>query len=134
MPVSFPDDLAKRLGDGWCVPLQDTLGELQLRIMLGDAAGVDSATAQTAAAGWGGDRVALDRRPGRRDRRGARHPLGHGRRCGEYAAALAGIVPKLQALGRSASILTPEPNRVVLVTASSDDTMGRLANVLGLAG
>ena len=42
--------------------------------------------------------------------------------------------PKLQALGRSASILTPEPNRVVLVTASSDDTMGRLANVLGLAG
>ena len=54
--------------------------------------------------------------------------------AGEFAAALAGIVPKLQALGRSASILMPEPNRVVLVTASSDDTMGRLANVLGLAG
>ena len=134
VPVSFPDDLAKRLGDGWCVPLQDTLGELQLRIMLGDAAGVDSATAQAAAAGWGGDRVALIDGPD-----GATGVVLDTRwdtdaDAGEYAAALAGIVPKLQALGRSASILTPEPNRVVLVTASSDDTMGRLANVLGLAG
>jgi hypothetical protein len=31
-------------------------------------------------------------------------------------------------------VLTPEPRRVVLVTADSNRTLGRLANVLGLAG
>jgi len=134
VPVAFPDDLATRLGDGWCVPLQDTLGELQLRILLGDAAGADSATAEAAAAGWGGDRVALIDGPN-----GATGTVLDTRwdttaDASEYATALAGIVPKLQAIGRSASILTPEPGRVVLVTANSDDTMGRLANVLGLAG
>ncbi len=132
--VSFPDDLAGRLGDGWCVPLQDTMGELQVRIMLGDAAGADSASAVTAASGWGGDRVALIDGPD-----GATGVVLDTRwdtdaDAGEFATALAGIMPKLQAAGRVGSILTPEPNRVVLVTANSADTMGRLANVLGLAG
>ena len=80
--VAFPDDLAARLGDGWCVALQDTLGELQLRILLADAAGVDSASAEAAAAGWGGDRVALIDGPDGASGRRPRHPLGHGRRRG----------------------------------------------------
>jgi hypothetical protein len=131
--VAFPDDLAGRLGDGWCVALQDTFGEFQLRILLADAAGAASA-AEGAAAGWGGDRVALIDGPD-----GATGVVLDTRwdtdaDAAEYATALAGIVPKLQAAGRSAQVLTPEPNRVVLISANSDDTLGRLANVLGLAG
>jgi hypothetical protein len=132
--VTFPDDLATRLGDGWCLGLQDTLGELQLRILLASAAGVDAATAEAAAAGWGGDRVALFGGPAgtngivldtRWDTDGD---------AGEFAAAMGGLVANLEAAGRSAQLLTPEPNRVVLVTADTADTMGRIANVLGLAG
>ena len=71
-----PTTSRQRLGDGWWSPLQDTLGEFQLRIMLGDAAGVDSATAEAAAAGWGGDRVALIDGPDGATRRGPRHRAG----------------------------------------------------------
>ena len=61
--------------------------------------------------------------------------LGHGRRRGRVRGGARGHRRRsCRRVGRSASILTPEPNRVVLVTASSDDTLGRLANVLGLAG
>ena len=56
--VTMPADLAKRLGTGWSVPLQDTFGELQLGIWLQEG-GVDQATATAAAAGWGGDRLAV---------------------------------------------------------------------------
>lgn len=57
--VELPDDLAARMGEGWSVGLEDTFGELQLRIWLDQSAaegGVDSTVAST---GWGGDRIAL---------------------------------------------------------------------------
>ena len=57
--VTFPADLAKRLGTGWSVDMQDTLGEFQLGVWLKSAGKIPQATATTAAAGWGGDRVAL---------------------------------------------------------------------------
>ena len=41
---------------------------------------------------------------------------------------------KLQAAGRSAAVLTPAPDRVVVISANDDDTLSRVANVLGLAG
>jgi hypothetical protein len=47
-----PDDLAARLGAGWSVGLEDTMGEHQTSIWLGE----DDAEA---AVGWGGDRLAL---------------------------------------------------------------------------
>jgi hypothetical protein len=65
MEVAMPDDLPARLGDGWSVVLEDTLGEHQLGIWL---SGEDApngivttlaAAAAQAASGWGGDRVAL---------------------------------------------------------------------------
>ena len=56
--VTFPADLATRLGKGWTVSLEDTFGELQLGIWL--AAGSPATAASTAAAaGWGGDRLAV---------------------------------------------------------------------------
>ena len=35
LEVAFPKDLAKRLGSGWSVELQDTLGEFQLDVLAG---------------------------------------------------------------------------------------------------
>jgi hypothetical protein len=58
--VTLPEDLAAKMGDGWKVGLEDTLGEFQLKVWLDQAPKVDGApSADAAAAGWGGDRVAL---------------------------------------------------------------------------
>ncbi|HET9521759.1 MAG TPA: hypothetical protein VFO73_11980, partial [Candidatus Limnocylindrales bacterium] len=57
--VDLPNDLAARLGVGWSVALEDTLGEFQLSIWLSDAGGGTLAGATEAAAGWGGDRSAV---------------------------------------------------------------------------
>jgi hypothetical protein len=56
--VVLPDDLADRVGPGWTVDAQDTLGELQLRVWLREG-GVVGDVARLAAEGWGGDRLAL---------------------------------------------------------------------------
>jgi len=56
--VTMPADLKTKLGTGWTVPLEDTFGELQLGIWLREA-GVPAADATAAAAGWGGDRLAV---------------------------------------------------------------------------
>jgi len=129
--VAFPKDLASRLGDGWKVSLQDTLGEVLLEVVLRDG----GATATNdAAAGWGGDRVALLEGPD-----GAKAVVmdtawDTTEDAAEFEAALGPTVDKLQGLGRSPTILRPAVNRVVLVSAESADTMGRVANALGLAG
>ena len=56
--VEVPKTLATSLGSGWAEIGQDTLGELILRIWLRES-GVTTADARAAAAGWGGDRLAL---------------------------------------------------------------------------
>jgi hypothetical protein len=56
--VALPADLATRLGAGWKVAAEDTLGELQMGIWLREG-GVATAAADAAAAGWGGDRLAV---------------------------------------------------------------------------
>ncbi|MDQ2964296.1 MAG: hypothetical protein M3R57_00375, partial [Chloroflexota bacterium] len=56
--VDIPDDLATRMGAGWKVGLEDTLGEFQLGVWLRGALN-RVAPANEAAAGWGGDRVVL---------------------------------------------------------------------------
>ncbi|HYO43186.1 MAG TPA: hypothetical protein VES19_08315 [Candidatus Limnocylindrales bacterium] len=130
LAVSFPDDLAERLGDGWTVSLQDTFGEMLLEIVLRDG----GATATNdAAAGWGGDRVALLEGPDGKKAVVLDTTWDSAQDATEFEAALGPTVEKLKGLGRSPAILRPSENRVVLVTAESADTMGRVANVLGLA-
>jgi hypothetical protein len=128
--VAFPDDLAARLGDGWKVSLQDTLGEVLLEVILRD--GGASAT-NDAAAGWGGDRVALLEGPGGEKAVVMDTVWDAAQDATEFEAALGPTVDKLQGLGRSPVVLRPSEDRVVLVTAESAATMGRVANVLGLA-
>jgi hypothetical protein len=56
--IDVPKDLDLRMGNGWKVGLQDTLGEFQLGIWLRLAV-ASAPLATAAAAGWGGDRVTL---------------------------------------------------------------------------
>ena len=56
--VDIPDDVATRMGAGWTVGLEDTLGEFQLGVWLRGALG-RVVPANEAAAGWGGDRFVL---------------------------------------------------------------------------
>lgn len=61
--VELPADLAARIGAGWRLDAQDTLGELQLRVWLREG-GLAGDVARLAAEGWGGDRLALLAAPG----------------------------------------------------------------------
>lgn len=56
--VSLPETLAAGMGTGWNEAIQDTFGEFQLGVWLRES-GVRSGDATTAAAGWGGDRLAV---------------------------------------------------------------------------
>jgi hypothetical protein len=132
VPVAFPDDFAGSLGEGWTIALQDTLGEFQLRTLLSDAA--QSADANTAATGWGGDRVAWVTGPDGANAAVLDTRWDTDADAAEFAAALGDYVAKLEAAGRSASILTPAPDRVVVISANDADSLGKVANALGLAG
>lgn len=62
VPITLPADLATELGSGWTVDLEDTFGELQIGEWLQEA-GVPASAATAAAAGWGGDRLAVAEGP-----------------------------------------------------------------------
>jgi hypothetical protein len=54
--VQLPDTLAADIGTGWSVGMEDTFGEFQMGIWLRET---NAPTPSDAAAGWGGDRVAV---------------------------------------------------------------------------
>lgn len=129
--VSFPKDLAERLGAGWTVAMEDTFGEFQLGVWLKSAGKVPAATATTAAAGWGGDRVALVTNG---DRAGAvldtrwDTPAD----AAEFAAAAQTALDAIG--GHHAMIAIDGTDRVTLFVATDDATISALGSVLGLAG
>jgi hypothetical protein len=129
--VALPDDLASRLGDGWKVSMQDTLGELLLEIIVREGGAAEPGDA---AKGWGGDRVALLEGPGGKVATVLDTAWDTTADADEFATAIEATAAKLNAAGQSASVLRPSGNRVVLLSAESADTLGRVANVLGLAG
>ena len=70
--MTLPADLASRMGPGWTLDTDDTLGELRIRAWLAAVGGAGAAAPGTSAAvvspavaadGWGGDRVAVLRGP-----------------------------------------------------------------------
>ncbi len=130
--VDLPNDLAARLGSGWTIALQDTFGELQMQIWLKQNATAPAATAIDAAAGWGGDRVALVNGPN-----GA---WGVALRTiwdtdADAAAFEAAATPVVAALATPGSVLPGAGGRERWVVVGSDAaTLSRLAGALGLAG
>ncbi len=129
--VTFPADLAKRLGNGWSGDTQDTLGEFVLRTWLANGGAVTAPVAETAATGWGGDRIALVRNG---DRSGividTRWDTAAD--AAEFAAAAGPTLEKLA--DRHALIHIDGSDRVTLFVATDDATIEALAGALGLAG
>ncbi len=132
--VAVPDDLAARLGAGWTVAAQDTMGEFALDIWLRDVGEVRPGRSATAAEGWGGDRVALVEGPSGAYGVAFLSAWDTTGDAGEFAEAAEGLVAALRADRQAAELLRPQPGQVVVLIADGPGTLGLLANVLGFAG
>jgi len=129
--VDLPADLATRLGAGWSVPMQDTFGEMQTAVWLREG-GVEASAANDAAAGWGGDRLAVIEGPD--DTWAVAWQTVWDTRADAAAFEVAATTALTKA-GGTAQVLpgVGGTTRWVLV-ASDAPTMNQVANVLGLAG
>lgn len=129
--VSVPADLAKRLGGGWKVELQDTFGEFGLQTWLHAAGGLDTAAAADAAAGWGGDRVVL---VSHGDAFAIAIETAWDTAADAQAFAAAADTTRARLAGRTALIDPGSTSRVTVFVGSDDAAISRLAAALGLAG
>ncbi len=133
--VTLPGDLASRMGTGWAVRTTDTLGEYQLRIWLEDAGRVDDATATTAAAGWGGDRIELLDGPSGAWALAFRSAWDTASDASEFETAAQSIAGGLRAAGHGAEVLPGQDGLTCWIVAGSDtSSLSGLASALGLAG
>ncbi len=130
--VAIPEGLADRMGAGWSVGTQDTYGEFQLSIWLRGASGAATAATATAAAGWGGDRLALLDGPG-----GARGAVmlsawDTANDAKEFADAARAAISSFKL---SAEVVYQSGSKSVTVLIGSDDaTTNRLHVILGAGG
>ena len=128
--VTLPADLATRLGTGWSVPLQDTFGEYQLGIWLREA-GLANAEATEAAAGWGGDRLAVMEGPDGAWAVVLDTTWDSEKDATEFADAAHKAV---EALPHKTQISTPDAKGVTIVIASDDATIQALDPIFGATG
>jgi len=133
--VALPDDLAGRMGAGWSLGLEDTLGEFQLKVWLAnaaDGAATEQGNATEAAAGWGGDRVAVLYGPGGATAVVIDSEWDSPSDAAEFATQAKLVVSSLAGAGE---VVAPTGGtRVTVILAPSDDVVSRLSVVLGLAG
>jgi hypothetical protein len=132
LPVSvdLPDDLAAQLGDGWSVPLEDTLGELQLGIWLREA-GLDAEAAAAAAAGWGGDRLAVVEGPNGAWGVVLETTWDTPRDATEFLDA---AQPAVDGLANPARISAPAGEGVTILIASDSESLLALDVIFGATG
>jgi hypothetical protein len=130
--VELPKDLATKLGSGWSSQLEDTFGEFQLGVWLQQNTGLSAIEAKSAAAGWGGDRIAALQGPNGAWAVVLRTAWDTAQDAAEFEGAAKPIVDGLQG---SAALLPGAggTERWVLV-ASDDAALNKVAGVLGLAG
>jgi hypothetical protein len=132
--VDLPDDLAARMGAGWSLGLEDTLGEFQLKVWLANAAGgvaTDQANAAKAAAGWGGDRVTVLDGPGGATAVVIRSEWDSASDAAEFATQAELVVVSLSGAGDV--LAGAGGTNVTVVLAPSADLVSRLENVLSQA-
>lgn len=130
--VDLPDDLAARLGEGWTVGLEDTLGELQLRLWMEWAGGGGGGPVDAAAAGWGGDRSALLDGP---DGAFAIVMATEWDSPADAAEFVERAEMALTGVSHPGAVLGPVGGTTAtVVIASTLELVGRVQNVLGLAG
>jgi hypothetical protein len=127
--VELPDDLATRIGTGWSLVQENTMGEHQIGIWLG-APSIAAAT--DGAAGWGGDRIAVLGGPSDAWAIAWQTAWDTAGDAEEFAVTAETAVAKA---GGPGSVLPGEGGTARWVVIGSDDaTLAKLANVLGLAG
>jgi hypothetical protein len=130
--VTLPKDLAARLGSGWKVGLEDQFGEFQMQVWLKQNTTVPAATAIDAAAGWGGDRVAVIDGPNGTWGVVLRTSWDTDRDATEFEKAAGPIASKLAA---PAALLPGAGGRERWIVIGSDRAvLQSLESVLGLAG
>ena len=129
--IPIPTDLAKRLGAGWTVDLQDTFGEFGLRDWLQVVGGVPADVAADAAAGWGGDRVVMVS-----DGSAFAIAIQTAWDTPADATAFAAAADTTRAkLAASTALIDPgTTDRVTVFVGSDAAAIARLAGALGLAG
>lgn len=129
--VTLPKGLAKDLGAGWSVALQDTFGEFQMGIWLREG-GVATADATAAAAGWGGDRLAVIYGPDGAWAVAMHTSWDTTTDATEFETAASTALGKA---GGPGQVLPGEGGKVRWVLVGSDAaTLQTVAGVLGLAG
>lgn len=127
--VDLPDDLATRMGTGWSVIDEDTMGEHQMAIWLGSGS---IAAADDASAGWGGDRITLLGGPNDAWAIAWHTVWDSDDDAAEFEVTAEAAVAKAGGPGR---IVPGEGGEHRWVVIGGDDTaMGKVANALGLAG
>jgi hypothetical protein len=132
--VDLPDDLAARMGAGWSVGLEDTLGEFQLKLWLANAAGgvaTDQANTTKAAAGWGGDRVAVLDGPGAVTAVAISSEWDTASDAAEFAAQAELVVQSLSGVGDV--LAASGGTNVTVILAPSADLVTRLEDILSQA-
>jgi hypothetical protein len=129
--VTIPADLAADLGSGWSVALQDTFGEFQMKSWLGQS-GVASTDAGAAAAGWGGDRLAVLDGPG--DSWGVVMRTAWDTEADAAAFETAATTATGKAGGPGGVFVGAGGTTRWIVIGSDDATANKLTGVLGLAG
>jgi hypothetical protein len=133
--VDLPDDMAGRMGPDWTLGLEDTLGEFQLKVWLAnaaDGAATEQGNATEAAAGWGGDRVAVLYGPGGATAAVINSEWDSPADAAEFATQAKLVVSSLAGAGEVVAPAGGTNVRVIL--APSDDLVSRLTVVLGLGG
>jgi hypothetical protein len=129
--VQLPADLAKDLGAGWTVPLYDSFGEFQMGTWL-RIGGVAQATAAEAAAGWGGDRLAVIDGPADAWAVVMQTEWDTEADAAEFEAA---AETALKTAGGVAQVVPGAGGTTRWIVVGSDDaTLTKVAGVLGLAG
>jgi hypothetical protein len=127
--VALPKNLARDLGKGWTLPLEDTFGEFQLGVWLREAGATD---ATAAAAGWGGDRLGVLEGPGDAWAVAMATDWDSAAEAAEFETAANTAVATL---GPNARLLPGKGDTVRWILVASDAaTLAKVANVLGLAG
>jgi len=128
--VDMPSDVATQLGQGWTVQTEDTFGEFQLGIWLREG-GVAEATAKAAAAGWGGDRLAVVQGPN-----GAWGVVIHTvwDSTAEASEFLDAVQPVVDKLPDPARISAPGGEDVTIMIASDDEALLALDIIFGATG
>jgi hypothetical protein len=128
--VELPEDLAAEMGEGWTEALQDTWGEFQTGVWLRES-GVAAQESLGAAAGWGGDLLAVLEGPDDRWAVALSTVWDDEAEAADFARSAQTAV---DGLTDPATLVADGDREVVILIASDDDALTGLDRILGSTG